>query len=154
DPDPTHLLDSLRSLLERRGDESDTGDGGFLTAVASPEQRRALDGIAGLMSLLEGHGDVTMDRAGRGIVVGVDRFGRVLRQRRRSASGFTRIFQKLVGLEAKLAQYAKGEAFIEEVEDAGGTTLVNRVWEAPSNLPDLAEINSPSLWIARMGVVG
>jgi coenzyme F420 biosynthesis associated uncharacterized protein len=154
DVEPTHLVESLRSLLEgrRNGSDADAG-GGILTAVASPEQQVALDGIAGLMSLLEGHGDVTMDRAGEGIVVGADRFGRVLRERRRSASGFTRIFQKLVGLEAKLAQYAKGEAFIGKVEEAGGSNLLNRVWDAPANLPDLAEINSPEVWIARMGEV-
>jgi|TARA_Y100000310_G_scaffold280330_1_gene299994 coenzyme F420 biosynthesis associated uncharacterized protein len=152
DVGPTHLVDSLRSLVEGRRNGSDAG-GGILTVVASPEQQVALDGIAGLMSLLEGHGDVTMDRAGEGIVVGADRFGRVLRERRRSASGFTRIFQRLVGLEAKLAQYAKGEAFIGKVEEAGGSSLLNRVWEAPANLPDLAEINSPEVWIARMGEV-
>ena len=152
DVEPTHLLDSLRSLVEGRRNGSDIG-GGVLTAIASPEQQEALDDIAGLMSLLEGHGDVTMDRAGEGIVVGADRFGRVLRERRRSASGFTRIFQKLVGLEAKLAQYAKGEAFIGKVEEAGGSNLLNRVWDAPANLPDLAEINSPEVWIARMGEV-
>lgn len=152
DAEPSSLLDSIRSLADRRGNGSGDDDGGVLAMVASPEQKVALDGITGLMSLLEGHGDVTMDRAGEGIVVGADRFGRVMRERRRSASGITRIIQRLVGLESKLAQYAKGEAFIGEVEAAGGTALLNRAWEAPANLPDLAEINSPDLWIARMGV--
>ena len=34
------------------------------------------------MSLLEGHGDVTMDRAGAGRIPSAERFARVLRQRR------------------------------------------------------------------------
>ncbi|GIT75756.1 MAG: hypothetical protein Ct9H300mP31_02870 [Acidimicrobiaceae bacterium] len=84
----------------------------MLGAISSPEQQANLDRIAGLMSLLEGHGDVTMSRAGEGIVEGADRFARVMADRRRTASGVTRVFQRLVGLEAKLAQYAQGEAFI------------------------------------------
>ena len=36
---------------------------GLLTLVAGPEQRAAIQEVGGLMSLLEGHGDVTMDRA-------------------------------------------------------------------------------------------
>ncbi len=151
EPEPSQLLESLRSLVERRRNGVGPVDGGMLGMVATPGQQEALDGITGLMSLLEGHGDVTMDRAGRGVVLGADRFARVLRERRRSASGVARILQRLVGLEAKLAQYAKGEAFIGAVEEAGGTALLDRVWQDPANLPSLAEINKPDDWIARMG---
>ena len=41
-----------------------------------------LDQVGGLMSLLEGHGDVTMDRAGADRIPSAERFARVLRQRR------------------------------------------------------------------------
>jgi uncharacterized protein (DUF2342 family) len=105
------------------------------------------------MSLLEGHGDVTMDRAGVGHVQGADRFARVMRDRRRSATGLVRLLQKAIGLEAKLAQYAQGEAFIAAVEAEGGTALLDRAWEGPGNLPDRAEIGEPSRWIARMAAL-
>ena len=103
------------------------------------------------MSLVEGHGDVTMGRAGDGLVAGAGRFARVMHDRRRSASGATRIFHRLVGLEAKLAQYAQGGAFIAAVESAGGPELLARVWEDPTNLPDLTEIHEPDLWLGRVG---
>ena len=32
----------------------------------------------------------------------------------------TRVLQRLIGLEAKLAQYEQGEAFIAAVEEQGG----------------------------------
>ena len=38
------------------------------------------------MSLLEGHGDVTMDRAGADQIPNAERFGQVLRQRRQQAT--------------------------------------------------------------------
>ena len=91
-------------------------DGGVMALVASAEQREVLDQVSGLMSLLEGHGDVTMDRAGDGLIPSAERFGRVLRQRRQSAQGFSRLLQQLIGLEAKLNQYEQGERFIEAVE--------------------------------------
>ena len=57
--------------------------GGPTAAEAAGKSRADLlkgtEEIAGLMSLLEGHGDVTMDRAGEGYVQGADRFGRVFK---------------------------------------------------------------------------
>ena len=50
--------------------------------MAGPEQYEAIQQVSGLMSLLEGHGDVTMDRAGADRIPSAERFSRVLRQRR------------------------------------------------------------------------
>ena len=106
--------------------------------------------VAGLMSLLEGHGDVTMDRAGLGLVPSAPRFARVLRNRRQNVRGFTKVFQKLSGLEAKMKQYAEGEHFIAVVEDHGGAELLDRAWAEPANVPSIKEIRQPELWIARV----
>ena len=57
-------------------------DGGLVALLATPEQREVLQQVGGLMSLLEGHGDVTMDRAGADRIPTAERFSRVLRQRR------------------------------------------------------------------------
>ena len=73
-----------------------------------------------------------------------------MRNRRNSARGFNKVFQRLIGLDAKIKQYAEGEQFIEAVEGAGGTALLDRVWEDPDNVPGIAEIRSPDDWIARM----
>ncbi len=159
-PESFDLVASLKSLVDKRSEkraesrgagQNDAAAGsGVLGAISSPEQQESLDRIAGLMSLLEGHGDVTMGRAGEGIVQGADRMARVMADRRRNASGVTRLFQRLVGLEAKLAQYAQGETFIGAVEAHGGTALLDRVWEDPSHLPDLGEIREPDRWIERL----
>jgi uncharacterized protein (DUF2342 family) len=102
------------------------------------------------MSLLEGHGDVTMDRAGAGLIPSAERFSRVLRQRRQSAQGLARFLQQLIGLEAKLAQYEQGERFISEVEGSGHERVLDLAWERPENLPTIAEIRDPSAWLARV----
>ena len=119
--------------------------------LATPEQRLALSRISGLMSLLEGHGDVTMDRAGAGEVPGAAYFSRVLHERRTQARGLTKLMSRLLGLDAKMRQYAEGERFVESVEAAGGPQLLARVWEGPEWLPTLEEIRSPEVWVARAG---
>ncbi len=53
-----------------------------MALLASPEQRQALDRIGGFMSLLEGHGDMVMNRAAEGRIPQAQRFARVLQQRR------------------------------------------------------------------------
>jgi len=151
DPDPKRFLEGLKRMMEiRRVGGDPLADGGVAALVASPEQREVLDEIAGMMSLLEGHGDVTMDRAGADFVPSADRFARVLRNRRNSATGMAKLFQRLIGIDAKIQQYAQGEAFIEAVEAAGGTELLDRAWEGPEALPSIIEIRDPGQWIQRM----
>ena len=151
DPDPKRFAEALGRVASAfRSGENPLADGGLMALVASSEQREVLDRVSGLMSLLEGHGDVTMDRAGEGLLPSAERFARVLRQRRQNASGPARLLQQLIGLEAKLNQYAQGERFIELVEANGGPELLARAWEQPENLPTLAEIREPSAWIERL----
>ncbi|MGZ4681805.1 MAG: zinc-dependent metalloprotease [Acidimicrobiales bacterium] len=151
DPDPKRFLEALGRVTEAvRGGENPLADGGLMALVASSDQRAVLDQVSGLMSLLEGHGDITMDRAGHGLIPSADRFARVLRQRRQNASGPAKLLQQLIGLEAKLNQYAQGEAFIEAVEKVGGPELLARAWERPEMLPTLVEIREPARWVERV----
>jgi coenzyme F420 biosynthesis associated uncharacterized protein len=150
-PDPQRIMAALHDVFEqKRAGRDPLADGGIMGILATPEQKSALERISGMMSLLEGHGDVTMDRAGAGHVPNAARFGRVLRQRRQQTRGMVRLMQRLAGIEAKIQQYAQGEAFIAAVESAGGTSLLDRAWESPDNLPTIAEIRAPERWLARM----
>lgn len=149
DPDPKRLLDALRrSAAGIRSGRNPLDEGGLLTLLAGPEQYQAIQDIGGLMSLLEGHGDVTMDRAGAERIPNADRFAKALRERRRQR-GMTKVISMLVGLDAKMRQYEQGEQFIEAVEGAGGPEMLARVWQGPQWLPTWSEIRQPDRWIAR-----
>ena len=153
DPDPKRIAAAVRRVVEaRRRGEDPLAAGGIMALFASEAQVETLEQLAGLMSLLEGHGDVTMDRAGKGLVPSAPRFGRVMRRRRESVRGFAKVFQRVIGLDAKIKQYAEGEHFISSVEEVGGAALLDRVWESPGNVPGIAEIRSPSDWVSRMSV--
>lgn len=152
DPDPTRLFTAVGRLAEGlRTRTNPLEDGGVAALFASPEQRQVMDRVGGLMSLLEGHGDVTMDRAAAEVIPSAPRFARVLRARRSEMNMAVKLLQRLIGLEAKLAQYEQGERFIEVVEREGGTELLDVAWVAPENLPTIAEIRDPDAWIARVG---
>ena len=126
-------------------------DGGIMALLASPEQRATMGRIGGLMALLEGHGDVTMNRAGVGHVPSADRFDRVLKERRGKGSPLVKLIQKLAGIEAKMSQYEQGEKFIAAIESVGGDRVVDRCWESPDHLPSLEEIRKPEVWLDRLG---
>ncbi len=151
EPDPKRFLAALRRAADEvRAGRNPLDEGGLVALLATPDQQQVLGQIGGMMSLLEGHGDVTMDRAGAGRVASAERFSRVLSQRRASTTGVAKAVQKLIGLDAKLKQYEQGERFIEAVEAEGGPAYLNRAWEGPEMLPSLAEIREPALWMGRV----
>jgi coenzyme F420 biosynthesis associated uncharacterized protein len=151
DPDPKRFLVALQRVASAlREGKNPLDDGGLVALMATPEQEKALAKIGGMMSLLEGHGDITMDRAGKDLIPSAGRFSRVLKQRRKQLDPATRFLVKLIGLEAKMNQYEQGEKFIEAVEAAGGRELLHRAFDAPENLPTLEEIRLPDRWIDRV----
>ena len=137
----------------RREGRNPFAEGGIAVLVASPEQREVLDQIMGMMSLLEGHGDVTMDRAGADHLSEIPRFRSVISHRRSQVGPLARLMRQMMGIEAKMNQYAAGERFIAAVEEAGGTEFLDKAWEGPECLPSMAEIRDPSLWIDRVSDV-
>ncbi len=154
DPDPAQLFRAIGRVAEAlRTRTSPLADGGVVTLFASADQRATMDRMGGLMSLLEGHGDVTMDRAGGDRIPSAERFGNVLRSRRQQSGGAARLLQKLIGLEAKMAQYEQGERFIERVEEAGGERALDVAFSAAEFLPSLVEIRDPDAWLGRVGLV-
>jgi coenzyme F420 biosynthesis associated uncharacterized protein len=149
DPDPKQLLAAARRAVDEiRAGRNPLEEGGLLTLIANPDQHAAIQEIGGLMSLLEGHGDITMDRAGADRIPSAPWFGRVLKERRRQR-GLSKVLSALIGLDAKLRQYEEGERFIEAVEQAGGPGLLAKVWDGPEWLPSWREIRVPAEWVAR-----
>ena len=93
-----------------------------------------IDRIGGLMSLLEGHGDVTMTRAAGDLVPDAERYARVLAACRANGNPLTKLLKLLTGMEAKLNQYAAGERFIAAIEAVAGPSD-RRVLDLASDAP-------------------
>jgi coenzyme F420 biosynthesis associated uncharacterized protein len=151
DPDPAAFFAAVRrAATDREDTRARLSEGGIAAVFATAEQRTALGRIAGLMALLEGHGDVTMTRAAGDLVPSAARFERVLNARRRQGNPLTKFFNRLVGFEAKMNQYEAGERFIAAVEKARGPHVIGACWVRPENLPDLHEIRDPDAWLERI----
>jgi len=151
DPDPDRLKQGLQDFIKlRRAGRDPIAEGGVAQLFASERQRELLDCVGGMMSLVEGHGDVTMSRAATGHVPHAARFHRVMHERRNGATGVARVMQKLMGIEAKLAQYQAGEEFIAAIESERGSRAVDVIWRDPDHLPSMVEIRDPSAWMQRV----
>jgi coenzyme F420 biosynthesis associated uncharacterized protein len=136
----------VRTALEDGTDPF--GDAGIVGLLASPEQRGVLDKVQALMSLLEGHGHVVMDRLGGREIVDVQRMSNVLKARRKDPK--TAAFMKLAGIEMKMRQYDDGAKFISQVEELASWDALSAVWESPEVLPTLDEIGDAKLWLDRV----
>ena len=71
-------------------------------------------------------------------------------ERRRGGGLIDRILRALLGVEAKMRQYAVGAAFCRAVEREAGMAGINRVWESPETLPTRAELDDPAAWLRRV----
>jgi coenzyme F420 biosynthesis associated uncharacterized protein len=151
EPDPKRLVRALERAAEaaRRG-RNPLDDGGLVGLFATEEQRVVIDQVQALMSLLEGHGNVVMDRLGRRHVTGQERMSAALRARRQTG-GMARQLRKLFGIEMKMRQYEIGERFIAWIEEREGLSALDAAWRGPEFLPTLAELEEPGRWLERMG---
>lgn len=123
-------------------------DRGILGLFGSPEQNEVVDRIQALMSLVEGHGHVVMDRLGADHLKSQVRMSRILKERRLDKR--TAAFFRLTGLEMKMNQYRLGEQFVLGVEREAGWDSVRLAFDAPESLPTLDEIEEPDRWLTRV----
>jgi coenzyme F420 biosynthesis associated uncharacterized protein len=153
-PDPHRIAEAIREAFnDRDRARQQVRDSGVFGLIASPEQRDVIQQIAGLMSLLEGHGDVTMTRAAGDLVPSAARFSAVLQARRKRINPLTKVILRLTGIEGKLNQYAAGERFIAAIEAEHGPRAVDICWQSAANLPSMEEIRNPRQWLDRMGAL-
>jgi coenzyme F420 biosynthesis associated uncharacterized protein len=147
--DPSEVL--RRAVAAVRG-RSHAEDGeSWIQRVQTPEQRTVFDALLALMTLLEGHADHVMDAVGPAVVPSVASIRAAFSERRRKGRGpLDRLVRSLLGLDAKMAQYVRGAAFVRAVVGRVGMDGFNRVWSSPQTLPTLAEIAQPAAWVRRV----
>lgn len=148
-PEPGRLgrvIDEVRAAAAE--DRPLIGETGLLGLFASDDQRALLNRVQALMSFLEGHGHVVMDRIGSRVLITQERMSHTLKQRRKDPR--TAAFYRLTGLEMKMRQYELGEKFVLAVEGLAGWEALDHAWSGPDHLPTLDEIEAPDQWLARV----
>ena len=120
--------------------------------MLTPDQKAELGSVTAVMALLEGHADVMMDAVGPRVVRSVRQIRSKFEKRRdgEGAPGLDVVLRRLLGMDAKLAQYRDGAAFVRAVEREVGRDGLNAVWTSPDTLPTAAEIADARAWISRV----
>jgi coenzyme F420 biosynthesis associated uncharacterized protein len=149
--DPAKVAQVVSEGVKRLGDVlRGADDVSLLELFSSARQREILDRVTAVMSLLEGHADVVMDGVGPEVIPTVEHIRRRFDQRRKGTGYLDRVIRRLLGLDAKMAQYRNGAAFVRGAVEQVGMEGFNAVWVEPANLPTRQEIGDPGAWVRRV----
>ena len=126
--------------------------GGLVAALGGPRRRELLERVQGVMGVIEGHAEHVMDVVGAEALPSLASLREALDRRRSERPPLLALLERLIGLDAKMRQYEDGKRFCDAVAAAAGSEGLHRVFDAPEQLPSLAELHDPDAWMRRTGV--
>ena len=133
------------------------GRGRVLEGLTNLRERSEVASLAAALTFLEGHAEVVLDDVRPNRMPSVHRLRAVLSRSRAADAGIgpgpglgSLLLHRLMGLEAKEAQYADGAAFVRSVVTRIGHEGLNAVWADPELLPTPAELARPDVWVRRV----
>ena len=146
-----YMEESMRLLVD-----SVTKRGPAFTRAAAfagvlPTQWRVMRQVQGTMSVVEGYSNLVMNQLGAKLLPGFAQLEEAYRQRSSGKSALEMLIWKLTGLDLKLQQYSRGEAFCQAIYREHGLAVLNRVWDGPESMPRLNELGNPEAWHRRVG---
>jgi coenzyme F420 biosynthesis associated uncharacterized protein len=115
-----------------------------------PAQWRVMRQVQGTMSVIEGYSNLVMNELGGKLLPGFQRLEQAYRERSSGKSPLEVLIWKLTGLDLKLQQYTRGEAFCRAIYDQHGMKVVNLVWNSEAHMPRLEELAHPDSWYRRV----
>jgi putative hydrolase len=158
----TDLVDSIEldvGDLERRmmdlqtkGMEalSENSPSDALPVVQSERHSRALDRVRAFTALFEGYGAHAAEAVMPQVVEGAARIDEGMARHRSSPSEGQAALSTILGITFDRALENKGETFCAAVVKMKGLAALNKVWDAPDNLPSSEEIRDPFQWMERV----
>ncbi|ROR72467.1 zinc-dependent metalloprotease [Bogoriella caseilytica] len=146
----TSLVRSAEATDDADNPVRGAGGGPLIESFLTEDQRDDLAGIVAVMSLLEGHADVVMDAVDPARLPSVRHIRKAFDRRRDTPTGLDHILRRVLGMDAKLAQYRDGAAFVRAVVDQVGHDGLAAVWSGPEQLPTAGEIADPASWVQRV----
>ena len=145
-----HMEDSMRVILESATRTTSPAARVAAFAGVLPAQWRVMRQMQGTMSFVEGYSNLVMNELGRKILPGFDQLEAAYRARGRSRSVVEVLIWRLTGLDLKLQQYKRGEAFAKAVYDARGMHVLNLAWKGAESMPRVDELADAGRWYRRV----
>ena len=145
-----HMEESMRVLIASVTQKGPTFARVAAFAGVLPAQWRVMRQVQSTISVIEGYSNLVMNQLGSKLLPGFDRLERAYRERSEGKSALEVLIWKLTGLDLKLQQYQRGEAFCKAIFDRHGMGVLNRVWDGPDSMPTLRELGNPAAWHRRV----
>lgn len=150
-PTPSEFAERIQQIAQGLPGAFRPGGTGLAEVFLTPGEKGKIAEITAVMSLLEGHADVEiMDDVGPSVIPTCRRDPREVHPTPRWPRQPDRLIRRLLGLEAKMRQYADGAVFVRAVVDRVGIDGFNAVRTSPQTLPTAAEMADPQAWVARV----
>jgi putative hydrolase len=121
-----------------------------LPVVPSERHSRSLDRLRAFIALLHGYAHHAASAVGDEILSDRVLIEEGMARRDASSSEGRALLQAVLGFDVDRPLLAAGTTFCAAVVKLHGIDSLNRVWEAPDNLPALAEIKDPFAWMERV----
>jgi coenzyme F420 biosynthesis associated uncharacterized protein len=145
-----HIERSMSVLLETVTQKTSPAVRIAAFAGVLPAQWRVMRQMQGTMSLIEGYSNLVMNELGAKLLPGFDQLEKAYGRRSSSKGVLEQLIWKFTGLDLKLQQYRRGEAFARAVYDAHGMKTLNLAWQGPDQMPRLEELAYPDRWYKRV----
>ena len=126
------------------------GAEGMLPLVSTERHKRALDRLHALVALREGYASLVADNVGPSVVKDLGQISEGMQRRRNSPSQGQGMLLSVLGVSVDRALEQSGRTFCNAIVELHGISSLNRVWEAPDNLPTIPEIKDPFAWAERI----
>jgi putative hydrolase len=134
----------LESLLGEEGGEAGEG---LLKSESDPEK---LGEVQSFTAFVEGYGDHVVRRAGADLLPDLGEIEEAQARRRVEPDQAEQYLQQLSGLSLERHRAADAAEFCAEVIRRWGEPALDKIWEEPNYLPQLAELTDPVGWAARV----
>ena len=145
-----YMESSMRVLLESATKNASPAARVAAFAGVLPAQWRLMRQMQGVMSFVEGYSNLVMNEVGSKILPGFEQLESAYKARGHSRSVIEVLIWRLTGLELKLQQYQKGEAFARAVYNEYGMQVLNRAWASADAMPRLEELGDHERWYRRV----
>ena len=118
--------------------------------VPSERHRRALDRLRAFVAIVEGYAKHSSSVVAGQVLDDFDKIEEGVTRHTSASSPGKSMLAGILGVTFDRPLEASGATFCAAVVKLHGIRALNRVWEAPDNLPGLEEIKDPFAWIERV----
>ena len=122
----------------------------FLPVVPTERHRKAVARLQAFVATLDGYAAHAAEKVAPALGADDPRIEEGIARHEASPSEGKTLIQSMFGIERDRATEAAGQTFSAAVVQLRGLAELNRLWDAADNLPTLAEIRDPFVWMERV----